>query len=183
MVFLRQFKAAMAIVAFVCSLGHPTANAQNNSLYDWQPCPSSLAEEGGKEPNRKWDVTFSPYAYHWNTNPEHKRVNLFAIDSHMSGGRFCGIAIFTNSFGQPSAYAYVGEQWDNMFGNPKLFSKISGGLIYGYKGKHQDKLPFNDLGVAPVIIPSLGYAVTPTDSAQVFVLGTAGLLFAYAHSF
>jgi hypothetical protein len=183
MIFLRQFRAAMAIVALICFFWLPTANAQNNSLYDWQPCPDSMAAKGGKEPTRKWDLTVSPYVHHWNANPEHKRVNLFAIDSHMRGGRFCGLAIFTNSFGQPSAYAYIGRQWDNVFGNPKLFSKVSAGLIYGYKDKHQDKLAFNDLGVAPVIIPSLGYAMTPEDSAQVFVLGTAGLLFAYAHSF
>lgn len=182
MFFFRQLKAVTAIIALVCIFAPPSAYAQN-SLLDWQPCPDSLAIEGGKESSSKWDLTISPVAYHWSTNPDHKRVNLISIDRHLKGGRFCGIAFFTNSFGQASTYGYVGQKWDNLFGYPKLFSKVSAGLIYGYRGEHQDKLPFNDLGVAPVIIPSLGYAITPEDSAQVFVLGTAGLLFAYARSF
>jgi hypothetical protein len=105
------------------------------------------------------------------------------MDSHVSGGRFCGMALFTNSFGQETTYVYVGQQWDGVLGNPKLFSKVSAGLIYGYRGAYKDKIPLNQTGVAPAIIPSLGYAFTPKDSAQVFVLGNAGLLFAYGHSF
>ena len=96
---------------------------------------------------------------------------------------FCGVALFRNSFGQPSTYVYVGKQWNGVLDTPKLFTKVSAGLIYGYKGQYQHKIPFNDYGIAPAIIPSLGWHISPEDSAQVMVLGKAGLLFAYGRRF
>jgi len=183
MAFPSTFRATMAALALACMTGIGAAHASDNGLYDWQPCPDSLAVKGGAQPDKKWDLTLSPYTYHWNYNPEHRPVKLVAMDSHVSGGRFCGLALFTNSFGQESAYLYVGQQWDGIFGNPKLFSKMSAGVLYGYRGDYKHKIPLNHYGVAPAIIPSMGYAFTPKDSAQVFVLGNAGLLFAYARSF
>lgn len=177
---LRAFTATLALTG---ALGLNAAYAADGGLYDWQPCPDSLGVEGGAEPAKKWDLTLSPYTKHWSHNPEHKQVVLVALDSHVKGGRFCGLALFTNSFGQESAYVYVGQQWDGLFGNPKVFTKVSAGLLYGYRGQYKDKIPLNNLGIAPAIIPSLGYAITPKDSAQVYLLGTAGLLFAYSRSF
>jgi hypothetical protein len=183
MIHLPNSRALIAILAFMGFLGHQTAQAADNNLYDWQPCPDSLAVEGGEPPPKKWDLTLSPYTLHWHSSDEHKPVKLIAMDSHLPGGRFCGLALFTNSFGQPSAYGYVGQQWNNMFGNPKLYTKVSAGFIYGYKGKHKDAIAFNQMGIAPAVIPSLGYAFTPKDSAEVFLLGTAGLTFSYTRSF
>jgi hypothetical protein len=179
-----KLRATLATLAIVGTLGSGAAAAADSSLYDLQPCPDSLAVQGGAEPSRKWDLSLSPYTFHWSgSSPEHKPVKLMSLDRQLQGGRFCGLALFTNSFGQPSAYGYVGQQWNNILGNPKLFSKVSAGLIYGYKGKHKDAIAFNSAGIAPAIIPSLGYAFSPQDSAQVFVLGTAGLTFAYVRSF
>lgn len=174
----RALWAALALI-----LWGNSALAAGDSLYDWQPCPDSLAIPGGAPSTHKWDLTLSPYTHHWSNNPEHKQVLLGALDSQVSGGRFCGIALFTNSFGQGSSYVYVGQKWEGIWGNPKLFTKVSAGLLYGYRGEYKDKIPFNNLGIAPAIIPSIGYAVTPKDSAQVFLLGNAGLLFAYGRSF
>ena len=159
--------------------------AQAQGLADWQPCPASLAKTDAAEPapNERWEVTLSPFTHHWNYNPEHRPVKLVALDSHLNGGRFCGLALFTNSFGQESAYLYVGQQWDGIWGNPKLFTKVSAGLLYGYRDQYKNKIPLNQMGIAPAIIPSIGYTFTPKDSAQVFVLGNAGLLFAYSRSF
>jgi hypothetical protein len=179
--YLPKLSALMATLALVMGLG--SAHAADNNLYDWQPCPDSLAEEGGAQPTKKWDLTLSPYTYHWHYSAEHRPVKLVAMDSHVSGGRFCGVAVFSNSFGQASTYVYVGKQWDGILGNPKLFSKVSAGLLWGYRGEYRDKIPFNQAGIAPALIPSLGYYVTPKDSAQVYLLGNAGLLFAYARSF
>jgi hypothetical protein len=183
MAFRPQLRSLIATLAFTGAIWVGHAHAAEGSLYDVQPCPDSLAVDGGEPPAKKWDLTISPYTMHWNASNEHKPVKLVAMDSHLPGGRFCGLALFTNSFGQPSAYGYVGQQWDNIFGVPKLFTKVSAGFIYGYKGKHKDAIAFNQLGIAPAIIPSLGYAFTPKDSAQVFVLGTAGLTFSYTRSF
>lgn len=179
-----KLRATVAALAIMGTFGVRAAEAADNSLYDLQPCPDSLAVQGGAEPTRKWDLSLSPYTFHWSgPSPEHKPVKLVALDRQLQGGRFCGLALFTNSFGQPSAYGYVGQQWNNILGNPNLFSKVSVGLIYGYKGKHKDAISFNSAGVAPAIIPSLGYTFSPQDSAQVFLLGTAGLTFAYVRSF
>ena len=183
MAYPSQFRAVMATLALSSSLGMGVAQAADSDLYDFQPCPESLAIAGAEQPTKKWDLTLSPYTHHWSNNPEHKQVLLGALDRHLSGGRFCGLALFTNSFGQGSAYAYVGQQWNGLLGNPKLFSKVSAGLLWGYRGEYKDKIPFNHAGIAPAVIPSLGYYVTPKDSAQVYLLGNAGLLFAYTRSF
>jgi hypothetical protein len=173
----------MATLAFSGLLGSTLAQAADNGLEDWQPCPSSLADDNAPAPTKKWDLTLSPYTLHWSDNPDHKPVVLVALDRHLKGNRFCGLALFSNSFGQESAYIYAGQQWNDLFGNPKLFTKLSAGFLYGYRDQYKDKIPYNKYGLAPVIIPSLGYAFTPQDAAQVYLLGTAGLLFAYSHSF
>jgi hypothetical protein len=180
---IRGAVAALALTGAFGAFGLTAAHATDGGWHGWQPCPSSLGVKDGEQPAKKWEVTLSPYAYHWNYNPEHKHVMLGAIDSHLSGGRFCGLAFFSNSFGQSSAYAYAGQRWDNVFGNPNLFAKVSAGLIYGYRGLYQDKIPLNHYGIAPAVIPSLGYTFSPEDSAQVFILGNAGLLFAYTRGF
>ena len=149
------------------------------------PCPEFLARHDAPEPDsdQRWNLTLSPFTYHWYENPEHRPVILGALERNVAGNRFCGLALFRNSFGQPAAYLYVGKRWDAFLGQPKLFAKVSAGFIYGYKGKYQDKIPFNDYGIAPVVIPSIGYSLNRDDSAQIMLLGTAGVLFAYGHSF
>jgi hypothetical protein len=180
---LLSVRGSLAALALICATAFSSAHAADSGLYDWQPCPDSLAEDGGAPPAKKWDLTLSPYTYHWHYSAEHRPVKLVAMDSHVAGGRFCGMAVFTNSFGQASTYVYVGKQWDGLLGNPKLFSKVSAGFLWGYRGEYKDKIPFNNYGIAPAIIPSLGYAFTPKDSAQVYVLGNAGVLFAYTRGF
>lgn len=176
----RLLKNLCLVVTLGMSL---VCHAADSDLYNTQPCPDSLASQESSSTPQKWDLTLSPYTYHWHYSAEHKNVFLGAMDRYVGGNRFCGLALFSNSFGQPSAYAYVGQRWDNLGGNPKLFAKVSAGLIWGYRGEYKDKIPFNNLGIAPAIIPSLGYAFNRQDSAQVVVLGNAGLLFAYGHSF
>ena len=176
-----QALPSLALAAAMCIMQAPASAAEPSV----NPCPGFLARQEAQAPDsdQEWDLTLSPYAYHWHYNPEHRPVFLGAMDRHVAGERFCGLAVFRNSFGQPSAYLYVGQRWDGFLGQPKLFAKLSAGLIYGYKGKYQDKIPFNDYGVAPAIIPSFGYSFNRHDSAQIMVLGTAGVLFAYGHRF
>jgi len=170
------------LLVFTCQLH---AQTTDSNAYNWQPCPDALADTHADAalPSQPWDLTLAPYAHHWNYSPEHRPVFLGALDRRLTGNRFCGLALFRNSFGQPAAYIYVGKQWNHLMGNPQLFTKVSAGLIYGYKGKYQNKIPFNDYGIAPAVIPSVGYSFTRDDSVQVMVLGTAGLLFSYGHRF
>ena len=37
------------------------------------------------------------------------------------------------------------------------YFKLTGGLLHGYKEPYDDKIPLNDLGVAPAILPTLGF--------------------------
>ena len=57
-----------------------------------------------------------------------------------------------------------------------LFIKVTAGLVHGYRGQYQDKIPFNKSGIAPVIIPSVGYCVVRVCSEVVF-FGAAGAMF------
>ncbi len=180
-----KFAFTKLAVTLTCGLV-PMAHAQvqaDNRLYDWQPCPELLSQKGAPPPASRWDLTLSPYTQHWKPSKEHKNVMLVALDSRTPGNGFCGLAAFSNSFGQPSLYAFAGQRWDGLLNNPHLFTKVSAGLIYGYKGRYKNEIGLNALGVAPVIIPSLGYEITPKHSAQVFLLGTAGVLLAYVRSF
>jgi hypothetical protein len=175
-------------MAFLCA--NPLAHAQQSSdilsaAHGLQPCPSALkADDTPDAPHDKpWQLMLSPYAEHWHYNPEHRPVRLISLERQDIRGRFCGLAFFTNSFGQPSLYGFVGQRWTGVMGNPHVFFKLSGGLIYGYKGAYKDKIPFNNYGIAPAVIPSLGYHFSGDHSVQASLLGTAGFLLAYSHDF
>lgn len=152
----------------------------------WNPCPGAsvgLREVSDTPAPSRWELSLSPYTHHWRFSPDHKPVFLAALEQRLADDRFCGVALFRNSFGQPSTYVYAGKQWDQVLNQPQLFTKVSAGFIYGYKGKYQHKIPFNDYGVAPAIIPSLGWQFNREESAQMMLLGTAGVLFAYGRRF
>lgn len=146
-------------------------------------CPDFLAKEGAPPPTHRGELTFSPYTIHWSNNPEHKHVVLVALDEQLPGGRLCGVSLFSNSFGQPSTYVYVGQQFNQLFGQPNLFLKVTGGILYGYVGQYQNKVPLNYRGFSPGIIPSLGYRFSEHDSVQFKLLGTAGLMISYGRQF
>ncbi len=157
-------------------LSAPTAAADYH-------CPRFLLDANAPAPTHKGEITLSPYTIHWSNNPEHKHVVLVALDEQLPGGRLCGISFFTNSFGQPSTYVYAGKQFNQLFGQEKLFLKVTAGIIYGYVGQYQHKVPLNYGGFSPGIIPALGYRLTTHDSVQVKPLGTAGLMLSYGRQF
>lgn len=150
-----------------------------------QPCQDYWGTEASPAPEegQQWTFTFAPYVHHWKHDPEHRPAFVFALEHRVSGNRFCGLSLFRNSFGQPSAYAYVGHRWDQVWDQPQLSFKLSYGVIYGYVEDHRDKVPFNWNGFSPTVIPSMAYQLDPHNSLDVMVLGTAGLVFAYSHTF
>ncbi len=165
-------------------LGLSSASLAQES-FSWNPCPQLTSPDnpGVGASGKPWDFTASAYTHHWSNSPEHKTVLLVAADRQLADNRFCGMAVFTNSFGQPTAYPYFGKRWDGVLGSPNTFVKVTAGLLYGYKDQYKDKIPLNKYGIAPAIIPALGYRFTKDDSGQIMVLGTAGVLFAYGRSF
>jgi len=189
---MNTLQRGLVATVLTCSLSSAWAQSSGPSASapaaDWQnsnPCPAWVAAEGASEPaaNKRWDLTLSPYTLHWHSSAEHKPVVLASLDRAAPGNRLCGLSFFSNSFGQPSTYVYVGQRWDGLLGNPQLFAKVTAGIFYGYVGQYKDKVPYNYKGFSPGIIPSLGYQFTPSDSAQVLVLGNAGLMFAYGRTF
>jgi hypothetical protein len=130
-----------------------------------------------------WEVTLSPYAYHFSSDPQHKPTWLIGLERQRADGWLWGGAYFSNSFGQKSGTVYFGYVWDNLFDVPKLYAKLVGGLMYGYVDPYEDKVPFNHNGYSPIVVPALGYRLTPKDALQVSMLGTAGLMFSYNRRF
>lgn len=104
-----------------------------------------------------WKVSFSFYTYHFDPDPDHNNnQNLIGVETHFNNDWFAGAAVFDNSYDQPSQFVFVGKKWQIMRSEHWYF-KLMGGLLHGYKEPYEDKIPFNGLGVAPAIVPALGY--------------------------
>jgi hypothetical protein len=180
----RQFWIKLALLA---GLGNILpAVSQATDLLDWQPCPDLLARADAPEPaaDQRWTFTAAPLVFHWGgDDPARKYAFVLALERQVAGQRFCGLSLFRNSFGQASGYLYAGQRWDTLWGNPDLSLKISAGIIYGYTGEESDKVPYNWNGFSPAIIPSFVYHLSPAESLDLMILGTAGVVFAYSRNF
>ena len=99
----------------------------------------------------------SLYTRHYDPDPDHVNdQNMLGYESETGRNRLWGLAMFDNSFGQESQYLYLGQKW-RAFESDRWYYKLTGGLLHGYKEPYEDKIPLNELGVAPAIIPALGY--------------------------
>ena len=128
-----------------------------------------------------WYVQTSVYTKHFSPDSEHNNnQDLIGLEYHDGSGWLAGGATFRNSFRQRSYYAYAGKRFDSE--NYPVYLKLTGGLLEGYHGEYQDKIPLNRFGVAPVIIPSVGVHYGPV-AAELVLLGfnaamiTTGLRF------
>jgi hypothetical protein len=102
-------------------------------------------------------VYTSLYTTHYDPDPDHVNdQKMLGLEFQTGNKRLWGLAMFDNSFGQDSQYLYLGKKW-RAFSSDRWYYKLTGGLLHGYKEPYDDKVPLNDLGVAPAIIPSLGY--------------------------
>ena len=83
---------------------------------------------------------------------------LVSLEVYKPNDHFYGLALFNNSYSQFSQYVYYGKmfRFDNVY--PGLHAKVSAGFIHGYKDEYEDNLFLNkQLGVAPAIVPGIGY--------------------------
>ena len=131
---------------------------------------------------KQWTVQTSVYTWHWDPEPEHNnQQHLLAVESHFNNHWLVGAAVFRNSFDQSSQLLYMGKKWD-LFESQYWYFKVTGGLLHGYKEPYEDKIPYNGLGVAPVLIPSVGFRlnhliIETTFAGIAAVTITAGLSF------
>jgi len=124
-----------------------------------------------------WDLSFSPYTLHFHPSSDHKPVVSIGLVKALEGNWNAGGSIFSNSFGQPSAYLFVGQRYVNPFGWDKWYLQWNAGLLYGYVGEYKDKVPFNYKGFSPGFVPSLGYQFTDKIYGELDLLGNSALMF------
>ena len=147
------------------------------------------AEEGATETDKSsgwkikgWNIQTSLYTKHWDDDPDHtNKQKLIGPELVFENDYLVGLAIFRNSFDQPSQFLYIGKTWP-LFHQDWFYFKLVGGLLHGYKEPFEDKIPLNGLGVAPAIIPSFGlrykYFMTELQIAGTAAITiTAGLRF------
>lgn len=128
-----------------------------------------------------WNVQTSVYTKHFDPKPEHNNhQELIGADYNLANGWFYGGATFRNSFRQRSVYGYAGKKFE--LTNTPFYSRISGGLIHGYHGKYKHKIPMNDLGVAPAIIPSVGVQISRFNT-EMILLGFNAMMVNVGYSF
>lgn len=155
------------LLAFAGVFGSTLAHA-----YDWGDGFNLSSREGDRI-----NLMVSPYTLHFHPSDEHKYVWLLGMERERANGAIAGAAFFSNSFGQDSAYIFPwGEIYRGVLDQPRLYAKWTAGLLYGYRGKYEDKVPFNHGGFSPAIVPALGWEFEGKQQMQVNLLGFNGLM-------
>ena len=120
----------------------------------------------------------SPFTLHFSPKTDHENVVMVGMEREHKNGKLDGFTLFSNSFGQESVFIYPwGGVYHNIWDVNKLSFKWTAGLLYGYKAPYENKVPLNHNGFSPGVIAALAYEFKPGWSAQVDLLGTAGLMF------
>jgi hypothetical protein len=130
-----------------------------------------------KKAGDQYALIASPYTRHFTYDPKHAYVWMVGIERERADHSLAGIAFFSNSFGQPSAYFYPwGMTYRELLGHPQLYAKITAGVLYGYTGEYKNKVPFNYGGFSPGIVPSLGWDLGEGFEVQANLLGFNGMM-------
>jgi len=135
-----------------------------------------------------WTLGYAPYTYHYSNakkerdfepdDERHKYVWLLNAEKKLDDHQVAGFAYFSNSFGQPSQYAYYGWQFQPLASTPQLFLKLTGGVIHGYKYPYHRKIPLNNRnGWGITAIPAVGWNYNQHWGGQLNVLGKSALMF------
>ena len=168
MTFLYCRRSCWRVFLFImmCSLSKVTL------AYDWSDGFNVEKKEGDR-----YGLILSPYTYHFDPSDEHKHVWLIGIEREREDFSLAGISYFSNSFGQPSAYISPwGKIYRNLLDQPQLYAKLTAGLLYGYRGKYEDKVPLNYNGFSPAIVPALGWETAGRFQTQINFLGLNAIM-------
>lgn len=130
-----------------------------------------------------WRVAIAPYAPHFRHSVEHRDVYALAIERQRPDDWLVGLSYFRNSFGQPSAYGYVGKRFNQPWGVEPLFFQVSAGVLYGYKGKYKNKVALNFGGFAPGALVAVGWKFNQQSDLTLHLLGDAALMVQLAYGF
>lgn len=133
-------------------------------------------EAGGNGLKPRWVFQTSVYTTHFNPDPRHVNQQRMLAFEHWSTENWTyGLSFQRNSFGQPTQYLFMGKLWRPFTSAPNVHLKLTGGLLHGYKGEFRDKIPFNKHGIAPGLVPSIGWS-NRRFVAEVHLLGAAALM-------
>jgi hypothetical protein len=157
-------------LALIAALYSTLAPAQNDGL-------PALGEARLQVPSGdRWYFQTSAATMHFQPEPDHNNSQRLLNVEWQSAGRWViGGAHFQNSFDQPTQYLYAGRIWRPFDAVSALHLKLTGGLVHGYKGEYQGQIPFNDYGVAPALLPAIGWSWR-RFATELVVFGTSGLM-------
>jgi hypothetical protein len=121
----------------------------------------------------------SIYTTHFHYDPAHdNHQHLILGEWNITEQWLVGGSVFDNSFGQASQYVYGGYRFRPFETLQPFYFKVSVGLVHGYTGQYQHKIPLNNSGIAPAIVPSVGYCLNRFCS-ELVIFGTAGALLTF----
>lgn len=156
----------VAVLACVLAIGTPSRAAEIDS-------------NAGR-----WLVQASLYGRHYGSRPElNENYRFLGVEYHWPERSLAGGSVFRNSFDQPCQIVYGGKLWRPLEERaPLVHLKLVGGLVHGYKGDYEDNIPWNNYGVAPMILPAVGLSGKRFTSEVVFYyragfLVTVGVFF------
>ena len=118
---------------------------------------------------------------HFSSDPDHDNTQDLIYGEWrlpqrwLEGQWFVGAAFFDNSFGQSSQFVFGGLLWRPAEKVPEFYIKVAAGVIHGYSGEFQNKIPYNSSGYAPGIVPAVGYCYN-RFCGEMILFGTAGIL-------
>ncbi|MCP5195898.1 MAG: hypothetical protein H6974_03755 [Gammaproteobacteria bacterium] len=123
----------------------------------------------------------APGVIHFDSDPEHTKYSwLVGLEWQSPSRWLVGASYFNNSFNQKCQYFYFGKSWPLESISDNLYFKLTGGVLLGYKEPYEDKIPLNNNGVAPGVVPGLGYKYGDFN-VQLNLLGGAGLMFTFGY--
>ncbi|WP_300321312.1 hypothetical protein [Accumulibacter sp.] len=174
--FGGQFLAALAM----CTLTIPAALAQGAAA---SATPSVPPGWDAPEPWRtdRFYLQTSVASVHFHPDSEHDNSQSLVnpewrLDKRWLAGQvLVGAATFENSYSQASWYAYGGLLWRPVDSVQPFYLKLTAGVLHGYRGQYQDKIPFNNSGYAPAILPAMGYCYNRFCS-ELVLFGAAGMM-------
>jgi hypothetical protein len=168
---LAVFLALVRVAPAACSqeVAAPAASAASAA--------SAAPAEADAGAAKNWRMMVSPLTLHFTYDPEHRYVYAIGLERQYPSHVLLGGAYFSNSFGQPSAYAFGGYRFTHVAGYDPLFVEVTGGLLYGYVAPYNHKIPLDFKGFAPGAVASAGWQLTPAISTQVNLLGLAAVMF------
>jgi hypothetical protein len=170
-----------AAFLLACSAAAAQPAAENPEPSVWDQAITEIGDTTAWADSAFWRLVMAPYAPHYRPSEEHQDVWAIGLERQRADQWLAGASFFSNSFGQPSGYVYLGRRYPGLLDVEPLFFQWSAGLMYGYVGKYKSKVPLNVNGFSPGALVTLGWQFSPKVSFAAHALGDAGLMFQFGY--